>query len=191
MNKERDKLIEIFLKKNQELNLSAIRDKEWIYQKHILDSLEVEKIIKFKKWETICDIGTWWGFPLLPLAIKNSNNKFVWIDARNKKIKAIQEMCDLLEITNVKTIWNRIEDEKWVYDYITARAVGYIDKIIFRSYNILKKWGKRILYKQYDQEEKKVLEKICKQKKLNIIKEHKYTLFPWDIPRIIYIIKKL
>ena len=190
MNKERDKLIEVFLKKNQELNLSAIRDKEWIYQKHILDSLEIEKIMKFNEWEIICDIGTWWGFPLLPLAIRNSNNNFIWIDARKKKINAIDDMCNSLWINNIKTIWNRIEEEKWLYDYITARAVGYIDKIIPWSYNILKKWWKRILYKQYDEEEKKILKKLCKQKKLSIIKEHNYKLFQWDIPRVIYIIKK-
>lgn len=190
MDKKREKLINVFLKKNQELNLSAIRDKEGVYEKHILDSLEIEKILKFKEWETICDIGTGWGFPLLPLAIENNNN-FVWIDARKKKIKAIQEMCIALEIINVKTIRGRIEDEKWEYDYITARAVGYIDKVINRSYNILKKWGKRIIYKQYNQEEKELLKKICKQKKLRIESEHKYTLFQWDISRVIYIIKKL
>lgn len=190
MNQERENLIDVFSKKNQELNLSAIRDKEWIYQKHILDGLEAEKIIKFKKWETICDIGTWWGFPLLPLAIKNINNKFVWIDARKKKIKAIDEMCKTLEITNVKTIWSRIEETNETYDFITARAVGYIDKIIPRSYNILKKWGKRIIYKKFDEKEKLMLNKICKEKKLKIEKEHKYSLFPWDITRIIYLIEK-
>jgi 16S rRNA G527 N7-methylase RsmG len=36
-----NRLIEVFLKKNSELNLSAIRDKEGVRLKHIDDSLKI------------------------------------------------------------------------------------------------------------------------------------------------------
>jgi 16S rRNA G527 N7-methylase RsmG len=39
----REKLVEVFLQKNKELNLSAIRDEEGVMVKHIQDSLELKK----------------------------------------------------------------------------------------------------------------------------------------------------
>ena len=40
------KLVEIFEQKNKQINLSAIRDPEQIWIKHIQDSLELNKILK-------------------------------------------------------------------------------------------------------------------------------------------------
>jgi 16S rRNA G527 N7-methylase RsmG len=54
----RQKFIEIFLQINSEINLSAIRDADGVYKKHILDSLELTKIIDLSKYHTLCDVGT-------------------------------------------------------------------------------------------------------------------------------------
>ena len=70
-------LVRVFIEKNSQLNLSAIRDAKWIKIKHINDSVELNKILKIEKWKSVCDIGTGGGFPLLPLAISNPNVKFV------------------------------------------------------------------------------------------------------------------
>ncbi|MBP7007913.1 class I SAM-dependent methyltransferase [Patescibacteria group bacterium] len=43
----RQPLITLFLEYNSRINLSAIRDSEGVYSKHILDSLEVTKIVDF------------------------------------------------------------------------------------------------------------------------------------------------
>jgi 16S rRNA G527 N7-methylase RsmG len=49
MDKKRKQLIEIFLEKNSQINLSAIRDEEGVYFKHILDALEVSKAFELKE----------------------------------------------------------------------------------------------------------------------------------------------
>ncbi|HMS91191.1 MAG TPA: class I SAM-dependent methyltransferase, partial [Candidatus Absconditabacterales bacterium] len=56
---------------NSHTNLSAIRDVEGIWIKHIQDSLEINKVLTLKPGLTLCDIGTGGGFPLLPIAISN------------------------------------------------------------------------------------------------------------------------
>ncbi len=185
-----EELINVFLEKNSQLNLSAIRDKDWIMTKHILDSIELNTFFKFWKWKKVCDIGTWWWFPLIPLAMTNPDINFIWIDARRKKVDAVNEMIEKLWIKNAKCMRTRIEGYSEKFDYITARAVWYIDKIIPRSYNLLKKWWYFIFYKQYDKTEYWILQEMCKKYKLKIINEHKYSLFEWDIQRIIYIIEK-
>jgi 16S rRNA G527 N7-methylase RsmG len=46
---KRQQLIEVFLETNTKINLSAIRTPEGVYQKHILDSLEITKVFDFSE----------------------------------------------------------------------------------------------------------------------------------------------
>ncbi len=185
-----EKLVEIFLEKNKEINLSAIRDVDSVMIKHINDSLEINKLIEFKAKDKVIDLWSGGGFPMLPLAIQNPKTEFVWIDARKKKINAINEMIEKLWIKNAKWVWSRAEEHKDNYDILITRAVWYVDKLFKWWYHLVKKWWYFILYKEKNDEEYQDLEKICKNKKMKIEKIHEYQLFDWDITRVIYIIKK-
>lgn len=185
-----DNLINVFLKVNSQLNLSAIRDAEGVRQKHIMDALEIQKLFPLQNGLKICDIGTWWGFPLLPLAMEYPKANFVGVDARKKKVDAVNGMIKELGIKNAKAVRTRIEDYQEQFDVITARAVGYIDKIIERSLHLLKKGWHLIIYKQVSEEEKADLLNLCKKQNLTLIHEHTYQLFPTDIHRVIYVLKK-
>lgn len=183
-------LIHIFLETNKIINLSAIRDEEGVFVKHILDSLELESILTFKEGSSVCDVGTWGGFPLLPLAITTPNCFFIGIDSINKKTIAVNNIIQELKIENAKCIWTRAEDHKEQYDYVTARAVGYIDKLLHWTYHLIKKWWFLVLYKLYSLEEKEELQKRSQRNRMKIIAEHKYKLFENDIQRVIYILQK-
>lgn len=198
MENRRKQLIDVFLKKNSELNLSAIRDFDGVLVKHVQDSLKLNEILKLKNGARVCDIGTGWGFPLLPLAITNWKVQFIWIDARRKKTDAVNDMISQLDIRNAKCIWGRIEEiaspsskHYQTFNYVTARAVWYVDKVIDWSYWLLKQWGHFVFYKEFKEEEKLDLLRICKIKRLKLEHEFEYKLFEWDIRRVIYIIKKL
>lgn len=183
--------MEIFLEKNKQLNLSAIRDEDWVRVKHIQDSLELEKIIEWKEWLNVADVWTGGWFPLIPLAISHPECNFVWIDSIRKKTIAVSEILDELGVKNVKMIWGRIEDIKnQTFDLVTARAVAYSDKLLNRATPLIKKWWKIALMKQVNDEEKKILLDVAKEKKLVLEDEHNYKLFGWDIDRVIYILRK-
>jgi len=185
-----DNLIHTFLEVNSHLNLSSIKDFDWVKVKHVEDSLELSKIFPLADGLKVCDIGTWWGFPLLPLAMSYPKVNFVGIDSTRKKVDAINGMIKELGIQNTKAMRTRIEDCQETFDVITARAVGYIDKIFTRSYHMLKKGGHYVLYKQVSEQEKADLLQLCKQWNLSLVAEHVYRLFPEDIERVIYILKK-
>ena len=186
-----DKLIHAFLEKNKQINLSAIRDEDWVRVKHIQDSLELEKIVGWKEWMKIADIWTGWGFPLIPLAISHPECNFVWIDSVRKKTIAVWEMLDELGVKNVEMRRTRIEDIKnQTFDLVTARAVAYSDKLLNRATPLVKKWWRIALMKQVNDEEKKVLLNTAKKKNLVLEKEYNYKLFDWDIERVIYILSK-
>ena len=187
----RDNLINTFLGKNKQINLSAIRDEDWVMTKHIQDSLELEKIVNWKEWMNIADIWTWGWFPLIPLAISHPECNFVWIDSVKKKTIAVWEILDNLGVKNVEMMRTRIEDIKnQTFDLVTARAVAYSDKLLNRATPLVKKWWRIALMKQVNEEEKKVLIDTANKKKLVLEKEYKYKLFEWDIDRIIYILRK-
>ena len=184
-------LIQAFLEKNKQINLSAIRDENWVMVKHIQDSLELEKIIKWKEWMKIADIWTGWWFPLMPLAISHPECNFVWIDSVRKKTIAVWEILDELNVKNVEIMRTRIEDIKnQTFDLVTARAVAYSDKLLNRATPLIKKWGRIALMKQINDEEKNIMLDTAKKKNLTLETEHKYKLFDGDIDRVIYILRK-
>jgi 16S rRNA (guanine527-N7)-methyltransferase len=192
MTFDRQLLISIFLEKNTQLNLSAIRDREGVLVKHIQDSLEVNTILTFPIGSTVADVGTGGGFPLLPLAITHQKVQFVGIDSVRKKTVAVNEMIGELGIQNAKVIWGRIEELKnQTFDIVTARAVAYVDKLIPWSYHLLTKGGKFVLMKQKNEEEKAAILQMCEIWKLRLVLEHYYRLFEGDIERVIYVIEKL
>ena len=184
-------LIQKFLEKNKQINLSAIRDEDWVRVKHIQDSLELGKIIDWKEWMRIADIWTGGWFPLMPLAISHPECNFVWIDSVRKKTIAVWEILDELGVKNVEMMRTRIEDIKnQTFDLVTARAVAYADKLLNRATPLVKKWGRIALMKQVNEEEKEILIETAKKKNLALELEYKYKLFEGDIDRIIYILKK-
>lgn len=86
---------------------------------------------------------------------------------------------------------SRAEDVKQRYDYVTARAVGFADKIIPRCAPLVKKWGKLILYKLLSSEEEPILLELADGKGLELDTMHYYKLFEDDIQRVIYIFDKM
>ncbi|HMT01290.1 MAG TPA: 16S rRNA (guanine(527)-N(7))-methyltransferase RsmG [Candidatus Absconditabacterales bacterium] len=187
---ERKQLVDTFLHKNSQLNLSAIRDAEGVYIKHILDSLEVEKFFSFPEGATVCDVGTGSGFPLLPLAMRFPQSHFTGLDSVRKKLIAIEEMMAVLGIMNADTVWTRAEDHHKSYDIVMARAVAYIDSLLNWTYHLVKPGGLFVFFKLYTDEEYQAVLKFIRQKKLTLLKEHRYKLFDGDVERIIYILKK-
>jgi 16S rRNA (guanine527-N7)-methyltransferase len=86
------------------------------------------------------DIGTGGGFPGIPLAILFPETRFYLVDSVGKKLKAVQEVADVLRLRNVQTIHSRAEDIRGTYNYISGRAVksipeftGYIRHLFGRD----------------------------------------------------------
>ena len=192
MEDQRKPLIDVFLEKNKQINLSAIRDEDWVYTKHILDALEINNVFPLSAWMDVCDVGTWGWFPLLPLALQYPDVHFVWMDSVRKKLDAIQDIANQLDIKNIELLRKRAEECKdRQFDVITARAVAYVDKLLPWTKHLLKQWWCRVLYKQVDEIERQDLIRLCGQLNLKLEKRHNYKLFEWDIDRVIYVIRRL
>jgi len=183
-------LIDTFLEMNNKINLSAIRDEQWIYTKHILDSLELVSLDVIQSGMRVCDVGTWWWFPLIPLAMWYPRTQFVWLDSTAKKLVAIDQMVQSLWINTISTVWSRSENHRVSYDLVTARAVSYIDAFLSNTSHLIASWWLLVLYKEQKTDEYQDMITILWRYNLILECEHQYTLFAGDIQRVLYVLRK-
>ena len=171
--------IDCFLKKNSVLNLISKKDEEFLWEKHIFDSLSIGNF--FEKYnctpKTLLDIGTGGGFPALPIALTYPNIEVTALDSIRKKINAIEDIKDELKIQNLKTICDRAENLKDKYDLITSRAVAPLKVILNYAMPLLKKEGYFIAYKSLKTDEEiQNSQKELKKYKAKIIDIIEYQL---------------
>ncbi len=108
---------------NSKINLISRKDIDNLTERHVLHSLGIARIIRFRPGTSVLDVGTGGGFPGIPLAIMFPETQFCLIDAIGKKIKAASGVAESIGLQNVKLKHLRAEEEKGKYDFIVSRAV--------------------------------------------------------------------
>ncbi len=124
------KLPSLYEEWNEKINVISRKDIENFTERHLLHSLAIGKFVKFKPETTCLDLGTGGGLPGIPLAILFPEVKFTLIDGTAKKIKVANEIIEALGIQNVKAYHKRAEDVTDRYDFVLARAVTRLNKLL-------------------------------------------------------------
>jgi len=117
------RLKELYEHWNAQINVISRKDTDDFYERHVLHSLGIAKIMEFADDSTVLDIGTGGGFPGIPLAILFPNTQFHLVDSIGKKIKVVTEVAKALDLKNVRATHARAEDVKEQFDFIVSRAV--------------------------------------------------------------------
>lgn len=113
---------------NDQINVVSRKDIDSLYEKHVLHSLGIAKVVSFKPGTAILDVGTGGGFPGIPLAILFPKCNFLLIDSIGKKIKVVNEVAQALGLENVEALQRRAEEIKYDFDFIVSRAVTSLPK---------------------------------------------------------------
>jgi 16S rRNA (guanine527-N7)-methyltransferase len=133
--KQLEQLLPLYTEWNEKINVISRKDLENFYERHVLHSLSIAKIISFEKEETVLDIGTGGGFPGIPLAILFPDTKFTLTDSIAKKITVVNEVVKALKLGNVTTKVERAENIKQDFDYVVTRAVAKMSDLLYWSKN--------------------------------------------------------
>lgn len=128
------KYLNLLIEYNSHTNLTAIRDEKGIIEKHFLDSLLLQNLIKSGTKKAI-DIGTGAGFPGMVLAIFNPEIAFTLMDSIGKKTKFLQQVKEKLNLNNVTVVTSRAEDyindeNRESYDLGLCRGVSKLSTIL-------------------------------------------------------------
>lgn len=121
--KQIDQLDELYRDWNAKINVISRKDIDGLYLHHVLHSMALSRILRFKPGTRILDFGTGGGFPGIPLAILFPECQFRLIDGTGKKIKVAQAIADAIGLKNVEAVHRRGEEEKDKFDFIVSRAV--------------------------------------------------------------------
>ncbi len=126
-----ERYMEVFLEQNSRLNLISKNDEKFLREKHINDSLAIEKFFeRYGMVKTMLDIGTGGGFPAVPAAIAYPDLEVFALDSIKKKITAIEQIKSELGLTNLHPVCGRAESLTREFDLVTARAVAPLEKLI-------------------------------------------------------------
>ncbi len=115
---------------NLKINVVSRKDIDELYLRHVLHSLGIAKVQKFKEGSNILDVGTGGGFPGIPLAILFPESQFHLVDSIGKKIKVVDEVTAGLGLKNVKTTNSRVEEINGEFDFIVSRAVAVMPSFV-------------------------------------------------------------
>ncbi len=115
---------------NEKINVISRKDISELYERHVLHSLAIAKLISFKTGSSILDVGTGGGFPGIPLAILFPEVQFFLVDSIGKKIKVVTEISQTIGLTNLTAQQIRAEELNQKFDFIVSRAVTALPKFV-------------------------------------------------------------
>ncbi|HZY36286.1 MAG TPA: 16S rRNA (guanine(527)-N(7))-methyltransferase RsmG [Mucilaginibacter sp.] len=108
---------------NNQINVISRKDIDLLFERHVLHSLGIAKLISFLPGEKVLDVGTGGGFPGIPLAILFPETQFYLVDSIGKKIKVVNEVAAALGLTNIRAFHKRAEEINEKFDFVVSRAV--------------------------------------------------------------------
>ena len=125
-----EKLEQLYTEWNEKINVISRKDMDGLYEKHILHSLGIAKIMPFADGTKVLDIGTGGGFPGIPLAILFPEVSFTLIDSIGKKIKVVEAVSEGLGLKNVTAVHGRAEKLKEKFHFMVSRAVTQMPEFL-------------------------------------------------------------
>lgn len=125
MDKKYKAYTDYLLEVNSHTNLTTITDPSEIELKHFKDSLTVLDYIQ--EGDKVLDLGAGAGFPGIPLRIEKDID-LTLIDSVNKKVNFMNEVIEILGLSNARAIHTRAEDfakeNREAFDVVVSRAVA-------------------------------------------------------------------
>ena len=185
-----DTLISFLQEYCKKVNLTAIRDREGIIGKHLIDSVLPLTLTEVQSGAKCLDIGTGAGFPAVPMMIYRPDLRFTLLDAQQKRTVYLQQLLERLEL-KAEIIHGRAEElcrrdgYQAVYDMVTARAVGSLPLLLGYACPFLRKGGRFAALRGSAEEEQGEVQKALGKLRMEKVQETCYSLPEGDGRRLV------
>lgn len=114
--------LELLLKWNARLNLTAIREPEGILERHFLECIFAAQQLP-SDIRTLLDFGSGGGFPGIPFSICRPEMQVTLGESQSKKAAFLREVVRTLNLANVDIFNGRVETLNRSFDAVALRAV--------------------------------------------------------------------
>ncbi|MDR3755156.1 MAG: 16S rRNA (guanine(527)-N(7))-methyltransferase RsmG [Terracidiphilus sp.] len=131
--------VSLFLRWNERVNLSAVRDEEGVLSRHIIESIKVSSVVP-RGIKTLLDFGSGAGLPGIPIAICRPEIAVTLAESQGKKAAFLQEAVRVLGI-GAKVHAGRAEALRSVFDCVTLRAVDKMPKAVAAAVRLVAPGG--------------------------------------------------
>ena len=128
-----NRLLSLYEYWNAQINVISRKDMDAFFIHHVLHALGIAKVHRFEAGASIIDVGTGGGFPGIPLAILFPEVRFHLVDSIGKKIKVVNAVVEGLNLKNVKTCHDRVENFNGKVDFMVCRAVAPMETLVYWS----------------------------------------------------------
>jgi 16S rRNA (guanine527-N7)-methyltransferase len=141
--------LDLLLRWNKRINLTAIRSPEECVTRHFGESLYLMHWVELKG--SLLDIGSGAGFPGLALKLAASGLREVLLEPVAKKRAFLKEVIRACGIEGVEVRGERLEDFALTsaaggFDTVTWRAVGRLDELLPLAVRVLRLGGQLCLW---------------------------------------------
>lgn len=138
--------IDLLLKWNARINLTAIRDPDEIVQRHFGESFFTAKyLLEQRRPQTAIDLGSGAGFPGVPFAMLAPDVRVTLIESQQKKATFLKELVPILGLKNVAIFNDRAENYPGTADLVMLRAVEKFEHALPMTVRLTKAGGRSAL----------------------------------------------
>ena len=140
------KYIDLLMKWNARVNLTAVRKPEEIVSRHFGESFFAAQYALSKgPVESVIDVGSGAGFPGVPFAMLAPDIPVTLIESNQKKTTFLRELIFSLELKNAKVFSDRAENYASSADLVTMRAVEKFDSTLPLALRLVEPAGRIML----------------------------------------------
>lgn len=116
--------IDLLIKWNARVNLTAVREPAEIVQRHFGESYFVAtQLLAKDAVPSVIDLGSGAGFPGVPIAMLCPKAQVTLIESNGKKAAFLNEVIRVLTLKNAKVFKERAENYQGTGELVTMRAV--------------------------------------------------------------------
>jgi 16S rRNA (guanine527-N7)-methyltransferase len=137
--------LELLLKWNARLNLTAIRDPEEILERHFVECIFAACQLP-AGIRTLLDFGSGGGFPGVPIALCRPEIQVTLGESQSKKAAFLREIVRTLAVSNAEVYNGRIEALSQTFDAVTLRAVDKMHEACRVAVDLVAQGGHLVLF---------------------------------------------